>query len=132
MLSRKKELSSGGVAFLCLVSMTDRSCMCTSTSNVHVIGTCVWWIFTPARLMNYPVYQERDAFALASTLKIRPAKLSCLSGSVSRASAQYAACRGFKSHLRQLIFFSEKKNCFECNGFASPCSLTDVYVHAHM
>ena len=34
--------------------------------------------------MSYPVYQGRDTFDLE---KVRPAQLSCLSGSVSRASA---------------------------------------------
>ena len=56
--------------------------------------------------LSYPVYQGRDAFAFA---KIRPAQLSCLSGSVGRASAWYAEHRGFESRLRQLFFFSSEK-----------------------
>ena len=62
--------------------------------------------------MSYPVYQGRDASALEYYLKIRPAQLSCLSGSVGRASAYYAEHCGFKSYMRQLFFFSlEKKSC---------------------
>ena len=52
------------------------------------------------------VHQERDAFALAYTSKIWPAQLSCLGGSVGRASARYAVCHGFEYRLRQLL---EKK-----------------------
>ena len=36
---RKRELSSGVVDLLCLVSITDRSCMCT----VHIVADEAWY-----------------------------------------------------------------------------------------
>ena len=60
------------------------------------------------------LFNEKGRFCpCKKTLKIRPAQLSCLGGSVGRASAQYAECHGFESRLRQLIFSPEKESCLQ-------------------
>ena len=69
-------------------------------------------------------YPGRGALCL---LKIQPAQLGCLGGSVGRASAWYAEHYGFESRLRQLIFFETGGVVFRRSCFALPClvSLTE-------
>ena len=83
------------------------SCNCTHI-HVHVHST----------ELSYPVYQGRES--RVEHLKIRPAQLSCLGGSVGRASALYTECRWFKSRLRS-SFSLQKKELSLGSCLALPC-----------